>query len=159
MSVFCGHTVNRIFPSRTVLDGCLRCCCLFGIVITCHVFYMHVFRGILLRAKWLHHFRDPPMSPELLPRFRAPPAATPRSRPSRFQPSSSLPPRGAALTHVPRHASPCFQPPARSPPSFAASSCAGRFKRRFQSPIGSPLPAASSASHQTVSTGGRRDST
>ena len=39
MSVFCGHTVNRIFPSRTVLDGCLRCCCLFGIVITCHVLY------------------------------------------------------------------------------------------------------------------------
>ena len=110
------------------------------------IYYIHVFRGILAQGQVATSFRAPPMTPEQLPRFRAPPAATPRSRPSRFQPSPLLPPRGAAFSSVPRRASPCFQPPVPSPPSVAASASPGRFQSRFQPPVRLPLSAASPAS-------------
>ena len=109
MCVSCDHTLSRLFCralSLSVVSVVVVCSVSSSLVIC----YIYVIRGILLRAKWLHL--------SCLPSMSRPPAATPRSCPSRFQPPSSLPPRGAALTPQPRPASPRFQPSVRSPPSL-----------------------------------------
>ena len=131
MCVSCDLTLSRLFCralSLSVVSVVVVCSVSSSLVIC----YIYVIRGILLRAKWLHL--------SCLPSMSRPPAATPRSCPSRFQPPSSLPPRGAALTPHPRPASPRFQPSVRSPPSLRPAS--SRFQPSVRSPPSS-RPAAS----------------